>query len=595
MQYTSKEVYEYVSKKTNDPIVEWKKCRLSWQDFPIYQSDLEFYNKVSPTFEVPENYAKEFLEKNNDVKDNFEYKDGKLKAKIPTPTLCPEERERRRFAFRNESNLYRRKCDFSWKSIISIFSPDKEYKVYDYPIWFSDTWTPESIEINLWTKSVFDSLNSLLHIVPFWSKHMRNNENSDYVNIVADSKNSYMCFASNELEDCLYSRYGISSKNCVDCLSVENSENCYDCVKVNHCFKVFHSDNCESCSNSSYLNNCINCHDCFNCSDLENQSYCINNQQYTKEEYEQKINDKPKSLLHSMITIWCRQVWCNNCFWNNIINSHNCSFVSNSTECENVKYTLKDLKGNNSHDVYFSPSDLCFYMVWCRYSHSCGFIAFWTNLKNSWYCVNCFDSSYCFWCVGLKNKEYCIYNKQYTKDEYNQIVPQMIAEMMRNHERGEFLDPQLSYYWYNESIAMDYYPITKEEALWMWYKRSDYDSPLPRVEKFVPWEKLPKVGCKIIKEQKPEFLNKLLNYAIVCEVSKRPFRITKQEIDFYVKHNLSLPTKHPDIRHQERSTRKDPTTLHLIHCDGCWEEMLSVYEKQSWKKILCEKCFYKNM
>jgi hypothetical protein len=54
MEYTSKEVYEYVSKKTNDPIVEWKKCRISGQDFPIYQSDLEFYGKVSPTFEVDE-------------------------------------------------------------------------------------------------------------------------------------------------------------------------------------------------------------------------------------------------------------------------------------------------------------------------------------------------------------------------------------------------------------------------------------------------------------------------------------------------------------------------------------------------------------
>ena len=128
MEYTSKEVYEYVSKKTNDPIVERKKCRLSWQDFPIYQSDLEFYDKVSPTFEVSEGYAKEFLEKNNDVKDSFEYKDWKLKAKLPTPTLCPEERERQRFSFRNESCLYKNRCNATWKQIISIFSPDKPYE-----------------------------------------------------------------------------------------------------------------------------------------------------------------------------------------------------------------------------------------------------------------------------------------------------------------------------------------------------------------------------------------------------------------------------------------------------------------------------------
>ena len=63
MQYTSKKVYEYVSKKANDPIMERKKCRLSWQDFPIYQSDIEFYDKVSPTFEVSQTFVNDFFKK----------------------------------------------------------------------------------------------------------------------------------------------------------------------------------------------------------------------------------------------------------------------------------------------------------------------------------------------------------------------------------------------------------------------------------------------------------------------------------------------------------------------------------------------------
>lgn len=50
MNYTSKEVYEFISKETNDPIVEWKTCAVSGVDFAIYQSDLEFYKKVSPVF-----------------------------------------------------------------------------------------------------------------------------------------------------------------------------------------------------------------------------------------------------------------------------------------------------------------------------------------------------------------------------------------------------------------------------------------------------------------------------------------------------------------------------------------------------------------
>ena len=74
MQYTSKEVYEYICEKCDDSIIKWKECCISGQEFPIYKSDLEFYNKVSPTFEVSERYAKDFLEKNSDVNDNFEYK-----------------------------------------------------------------------------------------------------------------------------------------------------------------------------------------------------------------------------------------------------------------------------------------------------------------------------------------------------------------------------------------------------------------------------------------------------------------------------------------------------------------------------------------
>ena len=112
-----KEVYEFISKQTADPIVEWKTCKVSGQEFPIYKSDLEFYDKISPTF------------------------NGK-KFPIPTPTLCPEEREKRRLIRKNERKLYKRTCDATGKQIISIYSPDKPYKVYDQQIRRSDQRDP---------------------------------------------------------------------------------------------------------------------------------------------------------------------------------------------------------------------------------------------------------------------------------------------------------------------------------------------------------------------------------------------------------------------------------------------------------------------
>ena len=88
MQYTSKATYEFISKQTNVPIIERKTCRVSGAEFPIFQSEIDFYDKISPIF-------------------------ANKKFQIPTPTLCPEERERRRRMHRNERHYYRRTCQFS--------------------------------------------------------------------------------------------------------------------------------------------------------------------------------------------------------------------------------------------------------------------------------------------------------------------------------------------------------------------------------------------------------------------------------------------------------------------------------------------------
>ncbi|USN56208.1 MAG: hypothetical protein H6766_03930 [Candidatus Peribacteria bacterium] len=102
---------------THDPVIETKTCLHCSSTFDITQGDLDFYAKISPKF-------------------------GDYVAEIPTPTLCPDCRQRRRLAFRNERHLYRRICDASQQPIISIYSPNKPYKVYDQKIWRSDARDP---------------------------------------------------------------------------------------------------------------------------------------------------------------------------------------------------------------------------------------------------------------------------------------------------------------------------------------------------------------------------------------------------------------------------------------------------------------------
>ena len=111
-----------------------------------------------------------------------------------------------------------------------------------------------------------------------------------------------MSFASIGIEKCMYARECANSTYCVDCFFAVKSQYCYDCLQVNNCFNLYHSENCNNCSNSSYLYNCTNCHDCFNCSNLENKSFCIDNKQYTEQEYHNISKKNPghlnKSLLH---------------------------------------------------------------------------------------------------------------------------------------------------------------------------------------------------------------------------------------------------------------------------------------------------------
>ena len=64
------------------------------------------------------------------------------KIKVPAPTFCPDCRMQRRFAWRNERTLYKRKSDApgSQGEIFSIFSPDSDQTVYDHKTWWGDSW-----------------------------------------------------------------------------------------------------------------------------------------------------------------------------------------------------------------------------------------------------------------------------------------------------------------------------------------------------------------------------------------------------------------------------------------------------------------------
>jgi len=106
--------------------------------------------------------------------------------------------------------------------------------------------------------------------------------------------------------------------------------------------------------------------------------------------------------------------YCMNCSY-----LKNCYMLFDADSCEDSSYGVGINKLKNCFDNLSLDS--------CELCYECFFCA---RCYRAFYCSNCEDSSditfskdcvncrNCFGCVGLRNKSYCIFNEQYSKEEY---------------------------------------------------------------------------------------------------------------------------------------------------------------------------------
>lgn len=586
-----KNVYELISKQTNDPIIEWKTCTVSGQEFPIFQSDLDFLEKISPTF-------------------------AGSKHPLPLPALCPEERQRRRLMFRNERKLYRRNCDATGKPIITVYSPDpaasrdgasKPYKVYDQNIRWWDSWDPFQYGMDFdFNKTFFDQYKDLFYDTPHLYLVNIDTENSYYTNYALQQKNCYLIFGWAKNEDCSNSAFLFDSVKCNDMLSSNNCEFSFEWVDCEKMYSCYYAVNCKECSNCVMIEDCVNCSNCIACFGIANQEYCYLNKKYSKEEFK-NIEDKYKNLTNPKVWMLRQELGqlkkdlphmyahiynSENCIGNVISHSKNCIIGFDVLNVEDCKYVYSSPNSVRSQDCVFNAADgvknsynVCS-TVWLDTWITTFLVWYGSNM---FYCMECFHCNDCFGCIWLKNQQYCIFNKQYSKEEYDKLVSQIVDKMIADKQRGEYFDLPICPFGYNETVAMEYFPMTRDEAIKRWYKRQDnnYDPVVSKEIKALKWDQIP----GDIEEVQDDVLDDIF----ICEVSDKPFRINKQELDFYRKHHLPLPRIHPDIRHQQRFAKRPLRDLHVRNCDKCGMEMLSVYEKKDECKVYCDVCYNKEV
>jgi hypothetical protein len=104
-------------------------------------------------------------------------------------------------------------------------------------------------------------------------------------------------------------------------------------------------------------------------------------------------------------------------------NLKNGYYVSGGWNSENVWYSVLATNSRNVMDatsVHFIENS--YEMVSCEKCYNCKYLYYSDNCINSSFlydCNNCID---CFGCVNLRNKSNCIWNKQYSKEEYEQKI-----------------------------------------------------------------------------------------------------------------------------------------------------------------------------
>ena len=550
----------------------------------------------------------------------------------------------RRMSFRDMTHLHPRTCAATGKKVYVSMPPEAPMPVYDFKYWISDAW--DALEYGReydFSRPFFDQIKELYNAVPWSMLWSFNSINSDYSS-AAWAKNCYLCFDSGFLEDSAYSVSLQRSKQCLDMVNCKYCELSYYCINTSYSFKAFFSRNCTSCNEVWFSQDCVGCNNCFGCTGLRNKSYYIFNQPYTREGYHQKLRDMkldswtgiqnarkkaealwlkyPVKFQHSVKADECSGDYLFNvdklrkCFFSD--GAQNCAY-SQSIIYAPIKDCIDVTSSGEAIELCYETIEAGDQLAQAFFSSNIG------TATNVSYSINCSGGNNLFGCVGIRRKDYCILNKQYTKEEHYALVSKIIQHMNdvpyvdakgRIYRYGEFFPPDMSPFGYNETQGQEYFPLTKEDAEAMgfyWREREKNQYKATRASGELP-DSIDEVEDDITKEVIQCIHTEKNEHLFDCEPNcVGAFRLTSQELKFYHDMSLPLPRLCFYCRHFDRVAWRNRPALYprTCMCTGeaalnggyqntgehfhgsncCPNEFETSYAPERPEIVYCEQCY----
>jgi hypothetical protein len=533
------------------------------------------------------------------------------KMKVPPPTWCPECRLIRRLSWQGYRVLYKRKCDFTGETLITTHHPDAPHKMYRQDIWWSDKWDPKSYGLDYdFSRSFFEQFQELLRAVPLPNLYTAYSTlvNSDYVNAASGTKNCYLCFRITGGEDDAYLNMVVDAKGTLDSSFINFTELCYGSVRLNKCYQAFFSQDCDNCHSIWFSRDLTGCSDCIGCINLRNKQFYIFNEKYSKEEYEKFRNEldlgsperlteftakaeafflkHPRKQFHGL-----KNFEVSGDYIYNSKNVHDSYMLANG---ENLRYChfLKNGPAQNSYDwsIFGDNGEWMYESVWTGLTASHNKFSAWNyGCHDIEYCFGCMSSANLFGCVGLRGgAEYCVLNKQYSKDEYRELVGRIKKQMMdipyrdrigREYRYGEMFPAEMSPWRYNESTAYEWFPKRKEEAIEQGFLWRDPD--------IREYREATKSSFPHIKDIPADVTKEILK----CEICGKNYQIIPIELQFLRRFALPIPRECPLCRDRARIKKLNTFHIYTRVCGKCGVSIKTSYAPDRPEIVYCESCY----
>ncbi len=397
-----------------------------------------------------------------------------------------------------------------------------------------------------YTGNFFGDLASLQKITPLpCVRQYGTYSNSIYSDTNANVENCFLVRCSTWCKNIGYSFVVKKTSDVWNSVKIQNGEgNIYASYSVDNWSNIFYSRCIENSSNIWFSSNLTNCYECILSDNLENKSYVIKNIAYSQEDY---LSKKKEILdLKSHFPYFCSRVT-----WTKYknINSENIENIIGGTHILNGRNGIivwSPIGTRNIYDAlgtwtlwdYYACADSG---VNSEYIYCSVAIVQSSRIFYSQFLENC---SFCIGCIWLKNKSYCILNKQYSKEEWEVKVCEIFASMEADGTLGSFFPASMCPFYFNDTLAYlidDTFTKEEVEAEWYLWRDEPIKVDIPEWLEIVNSSELDRFQG--FREEKWHIDPSILKKGIVDE-RWNYYRIVKMEYDFLMKHGLPLPTTH---------------------------------------------------